>query len=124
MGFWELDHHLYDVHHLMVLCFHLQHPSLYSPEGLRGEMQLLVQFVEQGVTPQEMRQRISQAVDAGTRTRPIKGKTGAVGAYEYPVHWTMTARDVSDAGLDNYYPSVDAWAAAVLADLRASKNLD
>ncbi len=33
---WESERPsvLGEVHHLMVLCYHLQHPSLYSPEGL------------------------------------------------------------------------------------------
>ena len=33
--FWENERpELGEVHHLLVLCYHLQHPSLYSAEGL------------------------------------------------------------------------------------------
>ena len=64
---WEWEHQLYDLHHLLVLCFHLQHPSLYSPETLRGAKTMLVEFLEDGISPQAMRQKISKTVDSGTR---------------------------------------------------------
>jgi hypothetical protein len=32
---WEFEHpEAASVHHLTVLCYYLQHPSMYSPEGL------------------------------------------------------------------------------------------
>src|SRR5262245_38185795 len=68
MLYWEFEYpDLGVVHHLMVLCYHLQHPSLYSPEGLRYSMQLLVDFVERGVSPQESRQRSRVIVDSANR---------------------------------------------------------
>jgi hypothetical protein len=123
MGAWELENQLYDVHHLMVLCYHLQHPSLYSPEGLRDAQQLLVMFLEEGLTPQRVRKRIGKAVDSGTRTYRIKGTPTSCGAYTHPVQWTMTAADVTRGGLDNYYAAVRSWADSVLKSLRASKNV-
>ena len=52
---WEADNPAYaqEVHHLTVLCYHLQRPSLYSPEGLAGAKGLLVDFVEGGLSPLE-----------------------------------------------------------------------
>ncbi len=41
----------------MVLGYHLQHPSLYAPDGLEYSLQLLVGFVERGVSPQQVRER-------------------------------------------------------------------
>jgi len=123
MGFWELEKQLYDVHHLMVLCYHLQHPSLYSPEGLRDAQELLVLFLEKGLTPQQVRKHIGQAVDSGTRPYKIKGTATSFGTYAHPIHWTMTAADVTGAGLDNYYARVRAWAVSVLKSLRESNNL-
>lgn len=123
MLFWEWEHRLQDVHHLMVLCYHLQHPSLYSPEGLDGAKEALVQFVERGVAPEAWRKQISEAVDSGNRTTKIAGTPDAHGEYAHPVAWTMTAADVVRAGAAQYYASVQAWAESILAALRESNNL-
>lgn len=64
---WELDHQLYDVHHLAVLCYYLQHPSLYSPEGLEGAKAQLADFLERGVSPQQMRKTMSKSVASDMR---------------------------------------------------------
>ncbi|MEZ4670484.1 MAG: DUF5946 family protein [Anaerolineae bacterium] len=123
MGFWELDFKLWDVHHLMVLCYHLQHPSLYSSEGLKDAVRLLVEFVEVGLSPQQIRQRDSNKLDSGRRGFKVSGTSKIHGSYAYPVRWTMTAVHVVAAGRDHYYASVRQWALSVLGDLRASGNL-
>jgi len=123
MGGWELDHQIYAVHHLMVLCYHLQHPGLYSPEGLTFSIGLLVEFVDKGISPAAVRQRDSARLDSGARAWKIKGTPASRGSYPHPVRWTMTAGDVVAAGLDAYEDSVRAWSRLVLADLRASGNL-
>jgi hypothetical protein len=120
---WEWEHQLLDVHHLLVLCYHVQHPRLYSPDGLRCAQGLLVGFVEQGIPPQQMRQRMGKEVDSGSRQFRIKGTPDSHGAYAFPVEWTMTAGDVVAAGVGLYYESVRAWAAGVLQSLRESGNL-
>lgn len=120
---WEYGYLLFDVHHLLVLCYHLQHPSLYSPETLTAAMGMLRDFLEQGISPQAMRERIKGSVDSGVRQHRITGTPDAHGVYAYPVTWTMTAADVVTAGLDAYYASVQAWAESVLAALRHSSNL-
>ena len=124
MGAWELDHQLYDVHHLMVRCYHLQHPSLYSLEGLAGAKKLFVEFLEQGVSPQEMRQRISKEVDSGVRAYKIKGTPELHGQYAKPIRWTMWASDVTHAGIENFYASVEKWSELILKSLREWGNLD
>ena len=56
MLFWENENPGYgEVHHLTVLCYHIQHPSLYSPEGLSEAIRLLSGFLEQDLTPQQSR---------------------------------------------------------------------
>ena len=120
---WELDHQLYDVHHLLVLCYYLQHPELYSPDGLAYAQKLLVDFVEGGVSPQAMRQRIGGVVDSGTRAFKITGTPESHGSYAHPVRWTLRAADVTAAGIDHYYASVRQWAAATLQALRELGNL-
>lgn len=123
MLFWELDHGLPDVHHLLVLCYHLQHPALYSSQGLDGAKQLLVAFVEEGVTPQAMRERIGPAVDSGKRDYRITAHSEAQGGYRHPVVWERVAADVVHAGIDRYYASVRQWAEATLRVLYESGNL-
>lgn len=123
LGFRELDHRLYDVHHLMVLCYHIQHPSLYSPEGLAQAHGLLVIFLEQDVSPQTVRQQITGPMDSGVRTHKIAGTLEAHGRYAQPVVWSMRVGDVAAAGIEHYYASVRAWARAVLDDLRRSGNM-
>jgi hypothetical protein len=52
MLFWEAERpEIYEVHHLMVLGYHLQHPHLYSVEGLENALGLLQDFVSEGLTP-------------------------------------------------------------------------
>lgn len=120
MAAWELEHQLYDVHHLMVLCYHLQHPHLYSPEGLAGAKQMLASFLEEGLTPQQMRGRIRAGVDSGTRAYKIKGTAENHGAYDRPVVWRMWAGDVVRGGIDRFYANVRLWADATLKALRES----
>ncbi|MDX2163027.1 MAG: DUF5946 family protein [bacterium] len=120
---WELTEQLYDVHHLAVLSYFLQHPALYSPEGLPSAIGQLVDFVEHGVTPQQMRQRIAAAVDSGTRSYRIAGTPAHHGAYAHVVTWQVRVDDVVRAGVERYYASVQRWAASILDSLRQSGNL-
>jgi hypothetical protein len=119
MLFWEAEEpDLGAVHHLMVLCFHLQHPSLYTPEGLRAARILLGNFLERGLSTSEVRRRYQEQVRSDRRTWKIKGQPGAEGSYPEPVRWTMTARDVTEAEKEAYLESVQRWAQAVHKDLR------
>jgi hypothetical protein len=121
---WEIENpSLGEVHHLMVLSYHLQHPSLYSPEGLDGAKQLLVDFLERGLTTSEVRHHIRGSVASDKRKFKIKGTAENHGEYRNPIHWTMTAADVIARGVDSYCDSVRAWAGSVLESLKASRNL-
>jgi hypothetical protein len=110
------------VHHLMVLCYHLQHPHLCSPQGLAGAQQLLAQCVEEGAAPQEVRRRQRARVDSGRRTWKITGTPAAYGAYAHPIQWPIIAADVTAGGVDDYIAHVQAWARSVLKALKASGN--
>lgn len=114
MLFWEAEYPaIGEVHHLTVLCYHLQHPSLYSPEGLAEARQLLAEFVEHGRTPGEIRKRNRGWVDSGNRSWKIKGTATAHGSYNPPIKWTMTAADVVAGGVNSYCDNVRAWALAL-----------
>ena len=114
MLFWEAeDPQRGEVHHIMVLCYHLQHPSLYSPEGLETGKRLLADFLIGNVTPEEARRRNRAQFDSWERTWKIKGTPERHGAYEPPVHWTMTAASVAAGGPDEYCERVRQWAKSV-----------
>ena len=123
MLFWENEHPDYgaEVHHLMVLSFYLQHPSLYSPQGLAYAKQLLSDFLKQGLGPEEVRRRSRARVDSGSRSWNLKGKPGARGSYPHSIQWTMTAQDVVAGGVGHYAENVRIWASSIF-DL--IKNLE
>lgn len=102
------------VHHLTVLCYHLQHPSLYSPAGLAWARAALAEFVEQGMPPQELRRRSRRALDSGTRAWNV---TGAPASYAVQPRWATTVVDAASGGLDGYKARVAAWARSVHAAL-------
>lgn len=120
MLFWENERPAdgAEVHHLMVLCYYIQHPSLYSPDGLREAMHLLSDFLEGGVTPQQARQRGRSGLNSGSRQWKIKGTAESYGAYPWPIRWEMFAGDVIAAGQDSYCASVRRWAQSILRGLR------
>jgi hypothetical protein len=121
---WEHENPGYGVvHHLMVLCYHLQHPSLYSPQGLSGAIRLLGDFLENGVTPEQVRKRDRATVNSHERTWKIKGTPASHGVYDPPVQWTMTAANVTANGVDNYCDSVRAWARSVYGALKTAGKL-
>ncbi len=121
MLFWESeDPTRGEVHHLMVLCYHLQHPSLYSAEGLATARGLLADFIEHGLSPEEARKKNSGRVASGARDWSITARPGNQGAYDRPIRWTMTAADVVAAGAGDYVENVRTWARATHADLRRS----
>jgi len=121
MLFWESeDPTCWAVHHLIVLCYHLQHPSLYSTEGLATARGLLTDFIERGLSPEEVRRKNSGPVASGARDWTITARPGNQGAYDRPIRWTMTAADVVAAGAEAYVESVGAWARAVHTDIHQS----
>jgi hypothetical protein len=121
MLFWENeDPARGEVHHLMVLCYHLQHPSLYSAEGLRHARGLLTDFVENGLSPEQARNRNRERVDSGKRDWSITARPGDLGAYDRPIQWTMTAADVVAGGVEGYCGNVRGWAKAVYESMSSS----
>lgn len=114
MLFWENERpELGEVHHLMVLCYHLQHPSLYSAEGLARARGLLADFIERGLNTAEVRRRNREEVASSNRSWSVTARPGNQGAYERPIVWTMTAADVVAGGAGAYGDNVRAWARAV-----------
>ena len=85
MLFWENENPTSgaEVHHLMVLSYYLQHPSLYSPEGLDEARRLLTGFLEGGPPPLK-----SGSVIGSDSTRAsVSGKLRE--QPPHPVHTTL-----------------------------------
>jgi hypothetical protein len=123
MLYWEAeDPALAEVHHLMVLCYHLQHPGLHSREGLHQAVALLSDFVEGGVSPAEIRRRNRIRVASQNRKWKVKASGTDRGSYQHEVHWAVVARDIVAAGQQNYVESVRKWAEAVLENLKVTGN--
>lgn len=123
MLFWEAEFpELGVVHHYLVLCYHLQHPRLYSAETLPTAKQMLGEFLA-GATPQQMRVKLHQQADSGKRTHTITGTPASFGRYQNPVQWTLTAQDVVTAGTEAYLVMVERWAQSIYRALQTSSNL-
>jgi hypothetical protein len=122
MLFWEAEYPAYGiVHHLMVLCYHLQHPSLYSAEGLQYGLGLLDDFLVKGISPQESRKNSKDQVNSKNRQWKVTSRPDSKGAYEHPVHWAMTAADVVAGGHEHYIDNVQIWAQSVHDSIATSK---
>jgi hypothetical protein len=121
--FWENENpELGSVHHLMVLSYHLQHPSLYSPAGLKHSLQQLVDFIEAGLTPRQVLKYNRTVIDSGFRKWTYKPKPGSVGVYRHPISWQMTVQDVVKEGANRYRESVQRWARSIIVDIRSTGN--
>jgi hypothetical protein len=100
------------VHHLTVACYMLQH-NAYSRDGWLGTRHLLVQFIQEGKTPAEVRYENRHKLDSGPRKwRVTKGaKISTDGLV-----WTHTIADVRLDNPDAYCADIELWAKSVLAD--------
>ena len=121
MLFWEAEYPAFgaEVHHLTVLCYHLQHPSLFSSDGLKEARRLLLEFVERGAAPAAVRQQNRTRVDSGRRDWKIKATATSQGSYDRTIPWPLTAADVVAAGSDHYCDNVRAWAQAIVETLKS-----
>jgi hypothetical protein len=123
MLFWENEEPANGrVHHLMVLCYHLQHPALYSPEGLAYGRQLLKRFVVDGESPQNVRRQMKSQVGSNNRDWKIRASADSQGSYDHPISWRMNAADVVSGGIDNYCQNVEKWAAAIQEQLETMSS--
>jgi hypothetical protein len=114
---WEHERReLLEVHHLTVLAFHLQHPHLYSAEGLAYARRLLADFLV-GLTPTAARARGRASLGSETRSWRVVGTTASYGTWAPRPEWTMTAADVVAGGIDEYRERAERWARTVHTSL-------
>jgi len=124
MLFWDAEKPAYgaEAHHLMVLCDYLQHPNLYSPAGPNEARRLLVEFVEHGVSPAEVRKRNRAQVDSSQRAWKITATATSHGSYHRGRAWSMTAADIVASGADCYCDRVRQWAQLINEALKAVRE--
>lgn len=114
MLFWENEypHYTLPVHHLLVASYYIQHPHLYSPDGLRFSITLLKEFLT-GIDPQQKGREIRAGVQSETRSFKVTGTPESHGSYPVPVPWTMFARDVTAQPVEQYADAIWAWARSI-----------
>lgn len=124
MLFWEAENLVnWNVHHLMVLSYHLQHPSLYSQRGLEWGIKQLLMYLIEEISPEEMRKKMQAEVNSTNRNWNFRGTNDSRGSYRNPIDWEMTAADVVLAGPAEYRESVRTWAQSILSTFESTDNL-
>jgi len=124
MLFWESEYPNFgEVHHLVVLCYHLQHPSLYSNDGLEQAKQLLIDFLEGDASPQLVRKRNRDKVNSHNRKWNITATADSIGDYINPIRWEIIAQNIVESGTANYCENVRNWAGSILTLLKTTENL-
>jgi len=111
------------IHHLTVLSYYLQHPSVYSAKGLENAKESLVEFSKHPVSYSEHGKYDRKHLGSDVRSWKITGTPEDHGQYATKPEWTMLASDVVRAGLGSYVPNVSAWSESILEALKTSGNL-
>ncbi|MCE9643052.1 MAG: DUF5946 family protein [Candidatus Andersenbacteria bacterium] len=112
------------IHHLTVLAYNLQHPSLYSRKGLENAKVSLQEFVRNPSSFREHDELHKESLASDVRDWKITGTAEDRGAYPVKPDWTILASDVVRGGLGAYVDNVKKWSESVLSALEVSGNLD
>jgi hypothetical protein len=111
------------IHHLTVLSYNLQHPSVYSARGLEDAKSSLGDFLIHPDSFAEHDKQNRERLASDKRDWNITGTPEDHGVYLHAPVWKMTASDVVKAGLPHYVENVKFWARSVFDSLRESGNL-
>ena len=107
---WEYkDAELSAEHFLTVACYNLQHPARFEDDALVFLRSGLIERLDHGITPEELRRRASSIYEGNKRV--LKRK-----AVAQPVmrHWSMTINDVyTPEEPEGAARRVRAWAASI-----------
>lgn len=108
------------VHHLTVACYMLQH-NAYSRDGWLEVRKMLAQFIQEGVTPAEMRRQKRARLDSGKRTWSVT-KGAKLSEFD-SIAWSRTIAGVRLDNPDIYCEDVKEWAKSVLEDTASISSL-
>lgn len=114
---WEHERaELRQQHHLLVLTYHLQHPHLYSPEGLAYARRMLADFLV-GMSSAAARARAQAVLGSDRRGWKLTATPTSYGSYASRPYYPLTIADVVDAGIDAAAEQVERWSRATQAAL-------
>ncbi len=102
------------IHHLTVLAYGLQHPSMYSRKGLEDAKASLKAFLTDPAGFAEHDRQNRQRLGSDVRDWKITGTPEDHGEYIPVPAWKMTAAEVVREGLPFYVENVKKWAESVL----------
>ncbi len=112
------------VHHLTVLSYNLQHPSVYSAKGLEDAKVSLKEFLANPESFKDHDMRNRERLGSNVRDWKITGTPENHGKYAQAPIWKIRASDVVTAGLQDYVENVKQWAQSVYESLEESGNLN
>ncbi|MES2225772.1 MAG: DUF5946 family protein [Patescibacteria group bacterium] len=112
------------VHHLTVLSYNLQHPSLYSSKGLEDAKSSLPEFLANPESFKAHDERNRNRLSSDVRDWKITGTPDDHGSYATAPIWKIAAADIVREGLPDYVENVKKWALSVLHSLEESDNLE
>ncbi len=102
-----------NVHHLMVMCYMLQH-NRYSDEAAWMVVAGLEACLDRGVSPSELLRQNRRVTDSRVRQWKVTGST----TFTRHIEWPLTIMDVSSVDADAYCEKVTEWAHSVLETIR------
>ncbi len=111
------------VHHLTVVSYNLQHPSVYSEKGLENAKKSLAKFILHPTSYKEHGAEDVRNLASDVRTWKITSTPESQGKYHIQPVWRITARDVFKSGLPSYVENVQKWSESVLEALKESSNV-
>lgn len=100
------------VHHLTVICFNLQHSSMFTDESIAWMRSTVQAIVEEGLSPAELRERSMKTFGGKVKVLTKVPKASPRNA------WSMTVLDIRTDSPDMYVKDVNAWAKSILQDMR------
>lgn len=113
---WEYgDEELRREHFLTVASYNLQHPAQFTDQALAGLRGAFVDYLDRGVSVEEIRRRASAATEGAVRVlRDDSARRPVLRT------WPMTIADVHGAGPSNAAERVRRWAAAIRGELMSA----
>ena len=114
-----------EVHLLTILCFNLQHPSLYSKKGLEFSLSMLLDVI--GTARAEVlraHRKSLPVLSTDSRDFQISATPESVGTYASAPAWTITIEDIMAGGRERYRERVKEWSQATFTSLDASHHFE
>lgn len=112
------------LHLLGAMTYNLQHPALYSREGLDAIKQVVKAIIESDdAYTKEHERDLSRQLASESRQWTMHATPTNQASYTTPMQWSMTIADVLADGPDDYTERVKAWGQSVYDVLVRSGEL-